>query len=222
LTAYSDSMGPFLLAHRGGALESLPNTLESFQHAHDAGYIFLETDVWLANGELYLSHDRPIAGLKYTTLSKLFDALPDCYFAIDPKHDAAVAPLAELIVAKRRVGQVCIGASFDGRAKRTADSIEKMCGERPATALVSALASIMLVTNSARQLVRYQDNLQASFIHVHKSLVTPRTIQIAHRHGLKIIAWTVNDSTLMNKMLGWGVDGFMTDNLAEGSAHLAP
>ena len=33
----------------------------------------------------------------------------------------------------------------------------------------------------------------------------------AHTLGLKVIPWTVNDPALLDKLLGWGVDGIITD-----------
>ncbi len=38
-----------------------------------------------------------------------------------------------------------------------------------------------------------------------------RVVEEAHRLGLKIIPWTVNDPRIMKKLIGWGVDGIITD-----------
>jgi glycerophosphoryl diester phosphodiesterase len=38
-----------------------------------------------------------------------------------------------------------------------------------------------------------------------------RDVEEAHRLGMKIIPWTVNDKMIMNKLIGWGVDGIITD-----------
>ncbi|MBN2552336.1 MAG: glycerophosphodiester phosphodiesterase [Spirochaetales bacterium] len=39
-----------------------------------------------------------------------------------------------------------------------------------------------------------------------------RDVDEAHRLGLKIIPWTVNDPGIMKKLIGWGVDGIITDS----------
>jgi glycerophosphoryl diester phosphodiesterase len=36
-------------------------------------------------------------------------------------------------------------------------------------------------------------------------------VQEAHRLGLKVIPWTVDDPRIMRKLIGWGVDGIITD-----------
>lgn len=41
--------------------------------------------------------------------------------------------------------------------------------------------------------------------------LTPDLIAEAHQLGLRVLAWTVNDPTAMRDLLGWGVDGLITD-----------
>jgi glycerophosphoryl diester phosphodiesterase len=36
-------------------------------------------------------------------------------------------------------------------------------------------------------------------------------VEEAHRLGLKVIPWTVNDGRIMRKLIDWGVDGIITD-----------
>ena len=38
-----------------------------------------------------------------------------------------------------------------------------------------------------------------------------RDVEEAHRLGLKVIPWTVNDSRIMKRLIDWGVDGIITD-----------
>jgi glycerophosphoryl diester phosphodiesterase len=38
-----------------------------------------------------------------------------------------------------------------------------------------------------------------------------RDVEEAHRLGLKIIPWTVNDPRVMKRLIDWGVDGIITD-----------
>jgi len=41
--------------------------------------------------------------------------------------------------------------------------------------------------------------------------VERRDVEEAHRLGLKIIPWTVDDRRIMKKLIDWGVDGIITD-----------
>ncbi len=42
-------------------------------------------------------------------------------------------------------------------------------------------------------------------------IVTARLIGAAHRAGLTVHAWTVNEESVMHELLDLGVDGIMTD-----------
>lgn len=42
-------------------------------------------------------------------------------------------------------------------------------------------------------------------------IVSPRFVSWAHRAGLAVHVWTVNEATDMRRLLDWGVDGLITD-----------
>lgn len=41
--------------------------------------------------------------------------------------------------------------------------------------------------------------------------LTPKTLQNAHKMGVKIVTWTVNDKHVAQKLIMMGVDGLITD-----------
>jgi glycerophosphoryl diester phosphodiesterase len=45
----------------------------------------------------------------------------------------------------------------------------------------------------------------------HRGSVTPELTAAAHRHGLLVHAWTVNEPAEMERFRAWGVDGVFTD-----------
>jgi glycerophosphoryl diester phosphodiesterase len=218
---YIDSARFYVLAHMGGpGSEFVENSADAFANAVKLGCGYLETDVRLAgDGKLYLAHDAtswlPNRLLKANhhllTLEALFDTYPEWYFSIDPKHAHAVKPLAELLVEKNMMARVCVGSSFDGRAREVADLVERMSGVRPATALVGAPANLALLLGAGSVLGGLRHRMQASFIHVHKRLISPAVIRNAHAQNLKVIAWVVNDKPTMLRFKELGVDGFMTN-----------
>jgi glycerophosphoryl diester phosphodiesterase len=62
-----------------------------------------------------------------------------------------------------------------------------------------------------------------------RRVVSPPVVEAAHRLGIEVHVWTVNEPIHIERLLGWGVDGIMTDDparalveveaLREGSKH---
>lgn len=51
-------------------------------------------------------------------------------------------------------------------------------------------------------------------VHPHVRLAASRRVRLAHRLGLLVLFWTVNDLPLMRRLLALGSDGLMTDDPA--------
>src|SRR5438552_14368642 len=137
---FLDHPGPIPFAHQGGASDFPENTMRAFQHAVGLGYRYIETDVHATiDGVLVAFHDdtldrvtdrRGVIGeLRWADISdarvgdgddgisRLEDLLgtwPDVRVNIDPKHDASVTPLVEVLTRTAAFDRVCVGA-FSGR-----------------------------------------------------------------------------------------------------------
>jgi glycerophosphoryl diester phosphodiesterase len=44
-------------------------------------------------------------------------------------------------------------------------------------------------------------------------LITPKLVELAHRHGVRVHVWTIDDADEMRRLLDLGVDGIMTDRI---------
>ena len=42
-------------------------------------------------------------------------------------------------------------------------------------------------------------------------ILTPSLIKAAHARGLEVHAWTINDPEVMERLIGMGIDGLITD-----------
>lgn len=43
------------------------------------------------------------------------------------------------------------------------------------------------------------------------TVITPRLVEFAHRHGLVVHAWTINDEPTMRELYDWGLNAVMSD-----------
>ncbi|WP_111765841.1 glycerophosphodiester phosphodiesterase [Nakamurella deserti] len=238
MSTFLDGPTPRLLAHRGwhtGELQGLENTAAAFSRALDEGIRYLETDVHAtADGVLVAFHDTvldrvtdragPIGALSWDEvrrariggrepiprMDELLRDFPDALFNIDAKSDAAVAPLATLLERTRTVDRVCLASFSDARLKALRDrlgpAVAVSLGPRQVTRLVARTRHLPVRTRFPGA-VAAQVPLRMGVVPV----ATPAFIRAAHRRGLEVHVWTVDDPAEVDRLLDLGVEGFVTD-----------
>ena len=150
-------------------------------------------------------------GLTLPTLAELFEALPEAQFNVDIKVEdpRATEEVARLIRDFDRVDHTVV-ASFISkqlrRLRRTAPEIVTSAhpGDVRRFLLFSRLGLPRLVGGK----VPY---LQVPEHHGSLQLVTPATVEAAHRSGREVHVWTVNERNDMIRLIALGVDGIVTD-----------
>jgi glycerophosphoryl diester phosphodiesterase len=231
--AFLDHPGPLPFAHRGGACERPENTMAAFEHAVRLGYRYVETDVRAtADGVVVIFHDERLDRLTGLTgriarqrwaevatarvnevepiprLDDLLGAWSDLRVNIDPKHDAAVVPLVEVLDRTRAHDRVCVGTSSDRRLAH----FRRLSGERVCTSMGRAeVARLRLASYRAHPGRVAAACVQVPIRHRGMPVVDPRFIAAVHRRGLQVHVWTINDPSEMDRLLDLGVDGIMTD-----------
>lgn len=229
---YLDWPGPIAFAHRGGASDNPENTMPAFRHAADLGYRYLETDVHATrDGVLVAFHDPDLSrtcGIDATIgeltwadvaaarvdgvepiprFDDLMEAFPDHRVNIDCKADGALEPLAEALRHLDCLDRVCVGAFDDRRLIR----LRRLLGERLCTSFGPAETAYLRLLG---RVARPPFGGQAAQVPVRQgpiALATERFVANAHRHGLHVHVWTIDDPEEMNRLLDLGVDGVMTD-----------
>ena len=232
---FLDWPGPLAFAHQGAHAEGGPgeNTMAAFEAAVALGYRYLETDAHVtADGVLVAFRDdhldrltdragvigdlpwaevgaaRVRGGEGVPLLEDLLTAWPDVRINIDPKHDAAVDPLVELIRRTGTLDRVCFGAFSDKRLSRIQAGLGPgactSMGPRQVARLVAAARRLPAgsFTAACVQVPTRQGRIP---------LVTPRFLAAAHARDLPVHVWTINDAADMHRLLDMGVDGIMTD-----------
>ena len=233
LHPFLDAPRPLAIAHRGGGAEREENTLEAFAHAAALGYRYIETDVQVTrDGVPVVFHDdtlrrimdapgrisestyadlarlRTPGGAAIPRLKDALAAFPGIRFNIEPKTDAAVEPLAEVIRRCDALARVCIGCFDDRRTARLRALLGPgLCWSpgRPGVARFWAAAHRIPVRPPDAPCVQVPLSVWGV------PLVTRRMLAFAHARGVQIHVWTIDDAPTMERLLDRGVDGIMTD-----------
>jgi glycerophosphoryl diester phosphodiesterase len=237
--AYLDGPTPLAVAHRGGAIEHLENTMPAFQACVDLGYRYLETDVRVtADGVLVVFHDPTLervtdrAGrvehLPWSEVSaariggrepilRLEDLLgvwPDVRFNLDIKAAGVLAPLVRTVRRLKVADRICLGSFSDARLA----AARRLFGPSVCTSLgPRGVAALRLSSYSPRAagLVRIQAGCAQVPLQLGgRALVDERFIAAAHARGLQVHVWNVDTEDEAGRMLDLGVDGVMTDRPA--------
>jgi glycerophosphoryl diester phosphodiesterase len=236
--AYLDTPLPIAFAHRGGAAEGDENSMAAFGRAVAAGYRYLETDVHAtSDGVAVVFHDdsldrifgRPgrIEDLTWADvcslraggepvvpqLIDLLDAWPDVRLNIDMKHDSSVDPTVEALWKCNARDRVLL-ASFSDRRIRWA---RQLCGPRQATSLGQReVAALRFGAWYGRGLAGFVPGVAAVQVprrYARIRVVDAKFVRHAHRLGLQVHVWTIDEPAEMHELLDLGVDGIMTDRI---------
>ena len=234
--SFLDGPLPLAMAHRGGAIEHLENTMPAFEASVALGFRYLETDVRVtADGVLVAFHDpvldrvtdsagrveqlpwsevarARIGGREpIVRLDDLLGAWPDVRFNLDIKAAGVLAPLVRTV---RRVGvadRLCLASFSDARIA----AARRAFGTSVCTALgPRGVAALRLSSYSPRAAGLVRMNAGCAQVPLHlggRALVDERFIAAAHARGLQVHVWTVDDADEAATLLDLGVDGMMTD-----------
>ncbi|MGI9032618.1 MAG: glycerophosphodiester phosphodiesterase [Acidimicrobiales bacterium] len=226
------SGAPIAFAHRGGAAEAPENTVAAFEAAVALGFDALETDVRVtSDGVLVTFHDAEldratdrrgvVAELPYADVSlariggepipmfeDVLGSFPCIRFNVDAKADAAVGPM---VAAVRRTGsqdRVCLGSFVDKRVRRIRSLTDgRVCtwmGRRDM--LRMRMASVGVPTGAFRS-----PCVQVPVCKGVLPIVDGRFVDGAHRRGVVVHVWTIDDPDQMGSLLDLGVDGIMSN-----------
>ena len=228
---------PLAFAHRGGAAEGDENTVEAFGRAVAMGYRYVETDVHAtADGVPVVFHDPDlmrltgspgsVAGLRWADLAALrvggagavprlddvLGAWPDIRFNIDVKAGPAAVPTVE-VVRRTGVADRVLLASFSDR--RLAE-VRRLAGPGVVTSLGARSVARLRLASVTGLPVRLPRSVVAAQVPPRAGPITVvdgRFLAYAHRRGLQVHVWTIDDPAEMHRLLDLGVDGIMTDRI---------
>jgi glycerophosphoryl diester phosphodiesterase len=223
-----------------GEQDVVENSFAAVAAAHAAGATYVESDCHLtADGVVVLFHDddltrvtgdrralsevsareledlmAPRGGL--ITLEQALASFPDLRFNIDVKAAPAAVPAGRIV--SEHAERVLLTSFSDARretalAAASAARPDLAPATSPGSARVARILAA-LASRSGRLAERAFAGLDAVQVPERRGalrIVTTRLIAAAHRAGVEVHVWTVNDVADMMRLRDMGVDGVVTD-----------
>ena len=223
--------GVLNIAHRGASGDFPENTLRAFDAAIAAGAAMCELDVQrTADGVLVVIHDDTLdrttdgdgqvagstfaalrrldagrwcdpqfAGERLPTLREVFELVRGrCALNVELKADGIAGPVCELI-REQRAEETTLVSSFDWPAIAEVRRI------------APAIRTGLLTDREAGHALDTATTMQVAALNPRHDLVDRALCLKAHRRGLKVYAWTVDDPAEMGRLIDAGIDGLMTN-----------
>lgn len=227
-----------VIGHRGASLSHRENTLEAFRGAIEQGADGIELDVrlsaddvlivhhdaHLADGTLIRSVDADALPDEVPTLGRALEVVGDTWVNVeiknvpdepdyDAEHRISVA-VAGLMAAHLALSQA--GDDETTMADRAIISSFNVGSIEQLRATDPSLPLALLVWGQAdpASLVARAEAHGFEAIHPHDLLVDRSFVDRAHRAGLQVNVWTVDDVDRIRQLADFGVDGVITNDPA--------
>jgi glycerophosphoryl diester phosphodiesterase len=151
-------------------------------------------------------------GFYIPTLAEALSLNREVYWNIDAKRQEAAAPLLAVLRRLDAFSRVTL-ASFDEWSIR---ELRARAPKGTQTSLVeSEIRKLYLTSFLPWDPVTFPGPTRAQVPSKYgkRKIVTRAFVRAAHRHGIPVDVWTINDQQDMEHLLDIGVDGMMTDAL---------
>jgi glycerophosphoryl diester phosphodiesterase len=218
-----------VFAHRGGSKLGPENTIVAFDRGLAAGADGLELDVRLSrDGIVIVHHDRllgrtsrgagpvrdrtaeELAAFDVPTLWAVLERYPHAKIIVELKEpgDGLARAAIEDVRRARGVERICVG-SFSARALRAVRRIDPEIATSAGTIEVRlALYRSWVGLSPGR--VPYQA-FQVPETSGATRVISRRFVRLAHKAGVVVQVWTVDEPDDIRRLLEWGVDGIISD-----------
>ena len=205
---------PVNFAHRGGAKIAPENTLEGFREGLRVGAGVLELDVHaVADGTVVVHHDETVdrttdgsGAIREMTLAdvKRLDAgyrfTPDGGRTYPYRGEGVRIPTMEEVY--REFTDVPINVEIKGERPSIEEAVWRIIEG------AGAEERTLVVSEDSGTIRRFRE---ASGGSVATASSSAELIRRAHERGLRVDVWTIDHEPDMRRLLGFGVDGIMTD-----------
>ena len=161
---------------------------------------------------------RDESGNRLLRVDELLDSFPAMVFNIDVKVDDVAQPLIDAVCRTNAADRVCVASFSEKRLRFVRRRLPQV-----ATSLgVRALGRLVVAAKLPRQLSsgvlrsvpgpeKRAEVAQVPMVHKRVKVVSEEFVNTAHKRGIAVHVWTINDLDTVDVLLKMGVDGIITD-----------
>ena len=239
LVLASDAHPPLNIAHRGASAKAPQNTLVAFRKALEMGADGIELDVRLsADGVPVVIHDATVDAttngrgrVDRMTLDQLkqLDAGSSFSPAFAGERIPALNEVLETVGQSMLLNLELKGIQLSSRAleEAVAGLVERHALEgnvlissfnplalRRVQRIAPHIPTALLYSRPAWPALRLADLILArptTAVHPHYKVADEQHIRWARANHVRVHVWTVDDPVEMRRLIGWGVDGIITN-----------
>jgi len=231
---------PLVLSHRGNMPGFVENTLGGFTAALAAGADILESDVHVArDGVPMLFHDETLARLTgdprrirdvpsdelkaldlgrgegVPTLEEVLVALPTARFNLDMKSPDAPAATATVLARQGAHDRVLLASFSERNRRKVLRLVPQVATSVSAGQFVAIVVATRLgLSGLIKPIIGRAKALQIPTRALGTDTSTARFIARAHRCGVNVHYWVINDEAEMLLLFDRGADGLVTDSVS--------
>jgi glycerophosphoryl diester phosphodiesterase len=213
-----------IIAHRGASAHAPENTLAAFKKALEMHAKAIELDVHLSrDGKLVVIHDEDLkrtsslnkrvreltaarlAKENVPILEEVFDLVGDrAELHVEIKQGSSLYPGIEAavfkLIKKRKAGKRVLISSFDHEALRQVRALDK-----------TARIGYLLGRTPLEAAFREMKEISAESLNLSISQATKSAVAQAHRRGFRVLVYTVNKKSELERLRDCGVDGIFSN-----------
>jgi glycerophosphoryl diester phosphodiesterase len=209
-----------VVGHRGFPRRRPENTIASFVAAVEAGADIIEMDVWkTADDVVVVIHDGAVTAPDGVLKVKEARWRELSGYRVDGEPIPTLEGALQAVAGRAGV----FVEVKDPEAAGLVGDVLRRVGAASWTAVISfheealvplkGLVPLGLIYVKPPGRIADARRLGLDLVLPHYRLATARAVDFAHRMGLKVVAWTVNDGRTMEGLWSRGVDGIASDDV---------
>jgi glycerophosphoryl diester phosphodiesterase len=209
-----------VVGHRGFPRRRPENTIASFVAAVEAGADIIEMDVWkTADDVVVVIHDGAVTAPDGVLKVKEARWRELSGYRVDGEPIPTLEGALQAVAGRAGV----FVEVKDPEAAGLVGDVLRRVGAASWTAVISfheealvplkGLVPLGLIYAKPPGRIADARRLGLDLVLPHYRLATARAVNFAHRMGLKVVAWTVNDGRTMEGLWSRGVDGIASDDV---------